>query len=345
MSVAYSRDARFAMIASEEVRFICDKTLSEGEVIVVKERGVKTLQACSVKRQNKNHQRFLAKLTTMTVHTACKKHYINEKLILAAIRRGGAVQQPLPSKPPVTRSASLFDFKKHCFLCSEEVSEEFRKYKKKYRKVVFEVKKNSVKDIVLTAIRNCNNEWGRTILQRIEYIPDLVAVNAKYHNGCMKQLYSSQVAQKRPRGQRAVNIEEAMELIYSYLNENSHECQFSLNELLNQIQTDCRPDFRTVKLHLSQKYGEDILFVDAIGQPTVVCFRNTGYKILTNTWYEEKKANKDEERLRVVRAAAAIILEDIRSQVYNTAEYPPSDDFMKGVMLWFQSRSEFFFLM
>lgn len=45
----------------------------------------------------------------------------------------------------------------------------------------------------------------------------------------------------------------------------------------------------------------------------------------------KKKTDKQEERLRVVRAAAAIILEDIRSQVYETEKYPPSDEFLKDV--------------
>lgn len=38
-----------------------------------------------------------------------------------------------------------------------------------------------------------------------------------------------------------------------------------------------------------------------------------------------------QERLRVVKAAAEIIVEDIRSQVYDNSQYPPSDDFFNNV--------------
>ena len=41
---------------------------------------------------------------------------------------------------------------------------------------------------------------------------------------------------------------------------------------------------------------------------TVDCFRNTDYKILTNTWYNKRKVNKHEERLRVVRAIRGLAI-------------------------------------
>jgi len=44
-----------------------------------------------------------------------------------------------------------------------------------------------------------------------------------------------------------------------------------------------------------------------------------------------KSSNGEEERLRVVKAAADISLEDIGSQVCNTTEYPPTDNFLNDV--------------
>lgn len=59
----------------------------------------------------------------------------------------------------------------------------------------------------------------------------------------------------------------------------------------------------------------------------VVSFRSSGEKIL-NVFYQEKCADEQEERNRIVQAAASIILEDIRSKVYEKQEYPPYDDFL-----------------
>lgn len=50
----------------------------------------------------------------------------------------------------------------------------------------YKVRKFSVKDIILKA---CNDEWDQMIIDRIVHVSYLVAVDAKYHNACMKNLY------------------------------------------------------------------------------------------------------------------------------------------------------------
>ncbi|CAH2989439.1 unnamed protein product [Chilo suppressalis] len=124
----------------------------------------------------------------------------------------------------------------------------------------------------------------------------------------------------RPTGDK---VDEAMEGIYSFLKENSEECQFSISELMNQINGDFVPHIRTVK--------NFILIIEKQKRDCVVCFRNTGFKILSDKWYEEKKKDYHEERLRVIREAAAIIREDIRGVVYDKNNYPLSDEFVKDV--------------
>lgn len=74
-----------------------------------------------------------------------------------------------------------------------------------------------------------------------------------------------------------------------------------------------QPDIPTVKSMLLKKIGEDILIIEAANKPAVVCFRNTGYKIITDTWYANRTSNDEEESLPIVYAAATIILEDLRS--------------------------------
>jgi len=51
---------------------------------------------------------------------------------------------------------------------------------------------------------------------------------------------------------------------------------------------------------------------------------------LTKHWYENRKVNKEEERQRVVEAAA-IIREDIHSQINDTSSYPAPNDFLTNV--------------
>lgn len=65
-------------------------------------------------------------------------------------------------------------------------------------------------------------------------------------------------------------------------------------------------------------------------QKSIVCFRNTDNKILSKQWYADQKSNVEEERLRIVKAAAEMICEDIRLKIYDTKHYPQTDDFLKN---------------
>lgn len=73
------------------------------------------------------------------------------------------------------------------------------------------------------------------------------------------------------------------------------------------------------------------MIATGINRQPVICFRNTGYTILSNNWYESKNQNEEEERLRVVKAAADIIREDIRTVIYNLHTYPTPDTFLEDV--------------
>ncbi|GFY73792.1 hypothetical protein TNIN_311971 [Trichonephila inaurata madagascariensis] len=55
----------------------------------------------------------------------------------------------------------------------------------------------------------------------------------------------------------------------------------------------------------------------------ILFFRDTHSNILSKACYDNKKRDPEEERLRIVEAAAAIIREDIRSSVVETKSYPP----------------------
>ncbi len=104
-----------------EVCFICDLNLSEGDTVVVKKKGVETLKKCSLKRKNPSDQRFFKGLEQVTVHRACQKSYINEKMIDAALRRQDHSSNQQADVFSSTRGQTgRFDFSKQCFLCGEE---------------------------------------------------------------------------------------------------------------------------------------------------------------------------------------------------------------------------------
>lgn len=321
------------MASKQSNCFICENLLIGSEVIEVKEKGLETFRQSSFRRKD-GKGKFLQGLKSIVVHDACRKRYNKEKLISASLRRRS---DGAPSHPHLRSTTRIFSFKNHCFLCTAEITPEFiTKQTRLYdRNIVYSMHKLSMKDSISQIARARKDDWGREILERLEQVNDLVAVDAQYHNSCMKKLYQAtptgQMKKRGPYRPRSNEIDIAMQYIYSYLEENSEECQFSLDELMDKIEGDYRPHIKTVKAQLLKKYGNDILIAFTANKSPMVCFRNTGYKLLTDAWYNEKISDEKEERRRIVKTAAAIIVEDIRSTVYETTHYPPSDNFLQGI--------------
>lgn len=268
---------------SLSVCFICDSALEDGsKVTVVKEKGLKTF--CEASRQrNDGKGVHLKGKTSIKVHEKCRKQYINEKLIAAYVKRAqqGGQKQQLRSSVPA------FSFKNHCFLCGIAITSQFIEEQKKLpaskRNLVYSVRQLKVRENVVQLAEKRNDAYGRAILQRIGPVPDLIASDGQYHLLCMKKLYSrSQAEEKKVRGPFGDEIEKAMQNIFTFLDSNDEECQFSLDVLMNQIEGDYHPDIKTVKAQLLKKYGSDILISTTANKQPVVCFKNTGYKILTD---------------------------------------------------------------
>jgi len=75
-----------------------------------------------------------------------------------------------------------------------------------------------------------------------------------------------------------------------------------------------------------------------------IYFCNTSYTILTDNWYESKKQNVEEERLRIVKAAADIIREDIRSMVNNLHTYPTPETILDNIKMMFRIHFKCFWI-
>ena len=71
------------------------------------------------------------------------------------------------------------------------------------------------------------------------------------------------------------------------------------------------------------------MFFQMKKRPTVVCFCGSALKLI-NTWYREREKSEKAERLRIVKTAATIVREDIRTSPYNTTDYPDVTDFMEN---------------
>lgn len=82
-----------------------------------------------------------------------------------------------------------------------------------------------------------NDKWGRDVKGRISNAIDLVAKKAAYHDKCYREFFRKSRERKSitPGRPPSDDVTSAMETIYYYL-ENSDDCQFSFEELINQIE-------------------------------------------------------------------------------------------------------------
>lgn len=90
----------------------------------------------------------------------------------------------------------------------------------------------------------------------------MVAADCQYHDKCLKNLYirTPKVDEKKKLGPHAEDVERAMNGIFTFMENNDEECQFSLDQLMTQIEGNYIPQRKTVIQHLLDKYGEDITY-------------------------------------------------------------------------------------
>ncbi|GFV72337.1 SWIM-type domain-containing protein [Trichonephila clavipes] len=109
--------------------------------------------------------------------------------------------------------------------------------------------------------------------------------------------------------------------IFNYI-ENPDYSHFTLKEIIDLLKGYV-PDEETIITRLQQKYLTNILIKTKAKYFTIISFRDTQANKLSKAWYVNKKRDPEEERLRIVKAAAAIIRGHIRSSIVETKCYPP----------------------
>lgn len=305
--------------------FICKKPLGNIKVITVKARGVKTLLDRAKAKNDLDKEQFLQTVSEISVHIACYQYYSDSRTDNAVRRLSSSSSSSAVSELVETD----FDFVHNCFICGEAFQDESHLRQNRQRRIC-EVRNEGTKKSIMDLIHKRTDHEAKVIADRIANVPCLVNVKARYHNDCSKQLYSKKWWDKKKSDVRKNDIDNAMEYVFTYLNENSEECQFLLADLMQSIKGDYIPERRTIVERLKVKYGEEILFFNETGQDCIVCFKGFIYKVITKR-PSHKKNDHHEQRLQKIRDAAAIILEDIRSQPYETKQYPPSDDFLRDV--------------
>lgn len=88
--------------------------------------------------------------------------------------------------------------------------------------------------------------FGKIVWKRVISEPDLVTVELIYHHDCyVKFSQTSSISTQKRRRPKVSNISEAMNIIFKYI-EESEECQFSIDDLIEELD-GYKPDKKTVR--------------------------------------------------------------------------------------------------
>ena len=121
----------------------------------------------------------------------------------------------------------------------------------------------------------------------------------------------------------------AMVEIYKFI-ESNDDCQFTLDELKN-VSKNVALGNRTIRIRLKVKYGSRIIIREKPGKLTFICFIDNYQHILSQSWSDNKNLNETEERLKILKAAAAIIRNDIQPCVFDNTMYPPPSRMFENI--------------
>lgn len=297
----------------ESVCIICNKA-DDKPICEIKKTALNRLVGSSKKRIDNKYKKFET-MTSAFIHRTCQSQYNNETAI--AVFCSSRSRKSKEGKE-INKDALRFNFQSHCFFCGEffgNISKD----------KISSVQRNDTRDNILQYIQKQStlSDFDKNISARLRNVPDLVAVKAHYHSACMSAFYSKRTERKRGRS-ACENTNNFINYLINYIVENETECQFSVNEIKESFSGGL-PDYRTIKTKLKEHFRNDIE-CHLIKRDMIILYKNgTASKKLCKDWYEKRLQSKEDERTRIVEMAAEIVLEDIRSKVYDLTYYEIPD--------------------
>ena len=241
----------------------------------------------------------------------------------------------LPVRTTRSFERQSFNFSKLCLFCSGEASDEIMNKEIRYNDRTsirkFATGVENTKSLYNFSVKR-KDDVGERIRLRIDGIDDLGKLDARYHKVCRGNFFYIPVPiVNSPSKHRKKNAEDVVRFIIEYLQNNKHECQFSVNTILRDY-GECQSSNRDIIRLLKDEMGDDII-IHKCKNDIILCYRNTGLKILKDHWLDlslMSNATTQEKRDKIVEAASEICLEDIRSKEYNIETYPPCNDFLRN---------------
>jgi len=114
--------------------------------------------------------------------------------------------------------------------------------------------------------------------------------------------------------------------VASFLAENDDE-QITIQDLICRMEdklVDSNQDaysYKYMQQKLHEHFGEQIVLTEINGKPNVVTFRTKASALLQD-FYSHQKADPETDKMRLIKTASKLILEDIKAVETSNVVYP-----------------------
>lgn len=169
------------------------------------------------------------------------------------------------------------------------------------------------------------NDNHAALLQRLNIlINKFDDLNCCYHLSCYTKFFSYSSDNVRG-GQMGENMKKVLKYVIDHILHNKDECQFFVIDILKNFKGDWHDvNLTQLQTNLKAHFGEDIQTSFKRGD-LLLCFLNK----FESKWSFDKTSMSQAERLQFIEAAAYMILEDIRVEIYDTSKYKSPTTFLE----------------
>ena len=314
---------------------ICNSHIDGEELIVLHRIGAETVRRCSEERCD-----TIFATSGSKVHSSCRKKYCNPKTIQQFLKKKISVDIAPATK---TRSTGLnFNITSDCMFCAQLVTVDERHVDRS------DGWKIRTKDFDCSIRKICNernDEWSMLVLSRLNSsISDLHAADAVYHNCCSVNFRtgklipskydvgSNEVSCKRRKLGKPVDVirTEAYDRTIEYFMVND-DTQFTLKDFSIKmseflIDEQAEPYGLTfLRARLYETLGDGVVITNHSGKEGVVTFRQTAESILNEYHNMPNPSSVEDERDRIITAAAKIIKNEMKEIYTPMDSYPGTE--------------------
>jgi hypothetical protein len=334
----------FEFVFAPDTCVICHSSICSSDVdnkhVTLTKKGLSTLiEFSNWHGDTELEQYLLSDPDVVNAHINCRKLYTDSRKLTTQTNVDG--NDAALHDRSLRSKAEYFNWTSDCFFCDKPAVVDTHNPK---RSIIISARTLTLRTNILQMCDKRQDAWGLAVKSRLQLCSDMVAAEAVYHKSCHILFCTNRckpkgaLISKQSHGGRSHNCgHDNVEMSHSFnqlcewLETYGDAELYTLQELWRRMAEaaggeDNVYSVKQFKCKLLHRYGEHLFFAEITGRKNVLCFRDMASYIINDKWHANKQENVEDERQRIVKAAAKLIKAEIRERDYNSTVYPTNED-------------------